>query len=308
MVIMNEMNKLSQFDLNLLLVFRVMDEVQHVTKASQILGMTQPAISHALRRLREFFNDPLFVRSSEGMVLTPLAQKLRDPIRAIVGDLQSKVLLQEDFSPKTLNRTFRIRTTDLVEGILIPKLMGLLEEKAPQSRLSILRTGTELPKRELETGHCDLAIAGFYGELTEGFYQQKLLLDHYVSCVSKEHPRIKSGKVSVEDFCEEKHILISPGGDLTGPIDKLLSKQKKARRVVVGASSFMVAGWILLETECVLTAPSRLISQFQKYLPIRAFTTPVKSDEIKIVQVWHERNQEDPAHQWFRSLVFSCLQ
>jgi DNA-binding transcriptional LysR family regulator len=101
----------------------------------------------------------------------------------------------------------------------------------------------------------------------------------------------------MDAYCRERHLLVAPGGDLTGHIDRELMRRKKERVVVAGTSSFMTTGWITAHSDCVLTAPSRMVRQFETYLPLKTFAPPVPIPYIKIVQVWHERNHQDPAHQ-----------
>jgi DNA-binding transcriptional LysR family regulator len=293
-------------DLNLLAVFRAVEETRHVTRAAKQLGVTQPALSQALRRLREELGDPLFLRTPRGMVLTPLAESIAVPIRETLTRIEHEVIERGPFRPATLERTFRLRSTDYLESLLSAPLVDALATEAPHVRFSLVAVGVELPKEELESGTCDLAIAGFFGELPDGFHQQVLFSDSFACAVSHQHPRIRR-PVDLDAFCAERHILVAPSGDLSGAVDRALAKRHRSRKVVVGASGFMAGGWLAARSEAILTAPSRLLQLLAEPFGLVTFPSPIELSPIKIAQVWHARNHQDAAHRWFRDLVKRTL-
>ncbi|MCX6119045.1 MAG: LysR family transcriptional regulator [Proteobacteria bacterium] len=306
---MNLADKIRGFDLNLLAVFAAIDEYRHITKAAKVLRMTQPALSHALARLRILMDDDLFVKSSKGMVPTPRASQLSQPVRSILSQFERDILGVEDFVPEKMQKVFRIHTTDLIDSLLLPALLKIFEKQAPKSRIISLSSPFALPREELEMGKSDLAVAGFFGNLPHGFYQQKLFSDVFVSAVRKDHPRLcKKKELSLSDFCEERHLLVSPGGELHSQVDEILAKKKLNRAVVAGLNAFMSSAWVLPETDCILTAPSRLVEQMAKVFPLKIMTPPMRIPEITIVQVWHDRNHHDAGHRWFREHIRSILQ
>jgi DNA-binding transcriptional LysR family regulator len=294
---------LARVDLNLLTVFRALDETRHVTRAARLLGLSQPALSHGLRRLRDAFGDPMFVRTPRGMALTPLAESLAVPIREALALLESEVLERGPFRPAVLSRTFRIRTTDYLEALVMPDLLAALGAEAPRVRVAALPVGTALPKAELESGACDLAVAGFFDDIPAGFQREALFDDTFACAVRKSHPRIRSREVTLEAFRAERHVLVAPGGELTGAVDRALARQKNRREVAVGTSAFLVAAWICARTTLVVTAPSRLLAHLAGPLGLRTFDPPLSMPAIHVVQVWHARSEADPAHRWFRDLV-----
>src|ERR1700722_5180200 len=168
---------LARVELNLLAVFRALEETRHVTRASRLLGLSQPALSHALRRLRDLFGDPMFVRTPRGMTLTPLAEALAGPIREALTQLERDVFERGPFRPADLARTFKIRTTDYLEALVAPALLAALATEAEHVRFSALPVGTSLPKADLESGACDLAVAGFFDDIPSGFPQEVLFED-----------------------------------------------------------------------------------------------------------------------------------
>lgn len=306
---MDIINKIRGFDLNLLAVFAAIDEHRHVTKAAKALGITQPALSHALGRLRLLLDDQLFVKSSKGMVPTPRAGQLSQPIRILLSSFERDVLGIETFDSKKIKRVFRLYTTDLIESLLFPALLKTINNDAPGVQIISRAASFSLPREDLELGTCDVAIAGFFGHLPDGFYQQKLFSDGFVSAVRKDHPRLgKKKELTLEEFCGERHLLAAPGGELRATVDELIKKKKRERLVIAGLNAFMSSAWIIPETDCIFTGPSRLIKQIGRAFPIHTLTPPVKIPDITIVQVWHERNNSDPGHRWLRDHIRQILQ
>lgn len=304
---MDLIGQLAAVDLNLLVVFRVLDETRHVTEAAKRLGITQPALSHALNRLRALFDDRLFVRTPTGMAPTPRAQSLAVPVRDVLRAVGEKVLKAEQFKPEKLERVFRIRTTDWLEALLAPELVTRFE-KAPGVQVALQPAGFSFPQGELESGFCDLGIAGFFGKMPSGFFQQKLFVDDFLCVVRSDHPLLRGSRsLSLEAYCRQSHILIAPGGELTGRVDLELKRQKRARRVAVGVSGFMSSLWAVKGSNCVMTAPGRLLTSFAEQVGLKVFSPPLKVPPTTIVQVWHERNHQDPAHRWLRESVYEAL-
>lgn len=295
----DHLKRLAQLDLNLLVVFKAIEEHRHVTRAASSLGISQSAVSHALGRLRQTFDDELYVKTPRGMVPTPRANALSPSVEELISALGEVFLGQEEFSPEKIHRVFRVQTTDLIEHLLLPSILKLQKDEAPGAQVSFRNVEFSLPKEALEEGTTDLAIAGFFGDLPDGFYKQKLFADSFRCCVRKDHPKVK-GRMTQQVYCALPHILIAPGGELTGQVDKVLARQKVSRQVAVGTSGFLAAGWAVARSDAVLTAPAKLIQGFEEYLPIRSFEVPFELSQITIVQVWHERQHRDPGHKWFR--------
>lgn len=299
---MNEIDQLktlSQLDLNLIVVLCALDDYRHVTRTATFLGISQSAVSHALSRLRAAFNDDLYVKTPRGMVPTPKAEVLAPRVKTLIAALSDVFLQQADFSPAGLKRTFRIQTTDLIENLLLPTVLKIRSSEAPNLQVSFRNVGFSLPKDELQDGSVDLAMAGFFGDLPDGFYRQRLFNDTFRCCVRKDHPGVAK-KLTLAAYCALPHILIAPAGELTGQVDKALARVGARRDVAVGTSGFLAAGWAVAQSDAILTAPARLIENFERYLPIRSFDVPVELPSIAIVQVWHERQHKDAGHKWFR--------
>ncbi len=304
-----DVRKLSRVDLNLLVTFHVLFENRHVTRAADQLGISQPALSHSLKRLRETLADPLFVKTPKGMIPTERAQKLAPIIASWLSDIDQTLLSAKDWSLSTAKRTFRIQSTDLIERLLLPSLITALEKDAQKTSVAFTTSQFSLPKEELESGTTDLAIAGFFDELPPGFYRQRVFSDVFQGAVRANHPRFrKKARISVEDLCAENHLIIAPGGSLSGQLDREFEKLGHSRRIVAGLSTFMSAGSILAETDAVLIGPSKMFQSFASSLNLKTFRLPIPLRPLQVVQVWHERNHKDAHHRWLRDQVKQILE
>jgi DNA-binding transcriptional LysR family regulator len=291
-------------DLNLLNIFGVLMLERNVSRAAKRLNLSQSTISHSLGRMRDMFGDELFVRVPRGIVPTPKAIALAPKVESLLKSAQLLFDDGEAFDPKKAVGTVRLATTEFFEHIALPKLIPMLREKAPHVVLRSISTQGQLPKEKMEQGLIDIGVAGFFGDLPEGFSQELIFEDDFLGVARKGHPILKTKK-TVHDYTSYDHILISPQGDLVGVVDKILGK-KNPRRVVAGISNFLTPGWIVADSDLILTAPSRLVNVFTKSLPVQSFDLPFKSPQISVMQVWHERTANEPLFKWFRSLVKNC--
>jgi DNA-binding transcriptional LysR family regulator len=302
-------SQLAQADLNLLTVFQAVDSERSVTRAARVLGLSQPAVSHALRRLRLVLDDALFVKTSTGLVPTPRATQIAEGVRAVLLQAGSLILEKHVFEPSKLQRNFRVWSTDMVQNFTAPGLLKIFENEAPLAQAAFMVGTLDLPRVDMEQGKIDLAIGGFFKELPDGFYQQTLFRESFVCAVRAGHPRLgRVRKIGLDAFCQERHLLIAPGGTLKGAVDTHLAKKKRKRFIAMGLAGFSSAAWVLSETDSILTAPSRLVRQFQQRFDLKVFEPPLPLPELNICQIWHERNNRDPAHRWFREQVCRVLQ
>lgn len=305
---MKDLRELSRIDLNLLVVFHALYENRHVTRAASHLRISQPALSHSLKRLRDTLDDDVFVKTPKGMVPTNRANTLAPIIKNLLERIDQTVLKGKTWNLSSEKRIFRIQSTDLIEHLLLPKLIEALQVEATATSVAFTTARFSLPKEDLETGVLDLAIAGFFGDLPAGFFRQKVFSDVFQVAVRSKHPRLgKKTKLSIEDLKSENHLIIAPGGELSGHIDRVLSKMGSSRRIIAGLSTFMGSGSILAETDCVLFGPSIMFRSFSNQLNLKAFTSPIDLPHLQIIQVWHDRNHHDSHHKWLREEVYRVL-
>lgn len=301
------MDNIKKLDLNLLVIFSCLCKERSTTKAALRLGLSQPAISHALTRLREQLNDPLFVRASKGLVPTDRALELEKPVLALLSQLDNVLGTPKEFIPLKANNIFRIATTDYFELVVLPRLLQRLEKEAPGVTIISRPTYGLLPKAELERGDYDIGVAGFYGKLPEGFMKQKLFNDDFVCASRKNHSRIRKN-LSLLQYAEEKHILISVHGDMKAKTKDILAKKNLNQHFSTGVASFLSPGWIITSTDLLLTCPRKLAEVYEKYLPLKIYELPFELSSISVIQVWHERCQKDPAHAWLRQMIYGVCQ
>jgi len=296
------MNILSK-DLNLLPVFQALNEERNVSRAAKRLHLSQPALSHALQRLREMFDDELFVRVARGVAPTPKALALAEPVDQMLTQARELWLGVDDFNPKNASGRLVIAATDFLEQIFAVELIAKVRREAPNVQILFRNTVGILPKAEMEKGQIDLAIAGFFGEVPEGFQEQQLMQYPYATVARAKHPEIAGSTLSLEQFLKAEHILVSLQGDFNGVIDRELAAKKLQRRVVLGVSSFMATLEIVSRSDLIATIPKMMADRQAKRFGLNVFAPPVKVAPIQMMQVWHTRTTRDPLRVWLRKVV-----
>jgi DNA-binding transcriptional LysR family regulator len=300
---MNIKNK----DLNLLLLFKVLYEELNVSSAANRLNLSQPALSHKLNKLRHEFADPLFVRAARGLTPTPKAISISAEILQLVSSLEGFYQHQSGTDFLTQADRLVIYSTDYIESLLLPDLLALLAEQAPQVQLVLRHTQGTLPKQQLERGECDLAIAGFYRDLPESFYQQKLQTEDFVVLMRRQHPFAKR-PLDLESYCQARHIVTTLTGDLDGLVDQELAKSGLKRQVCAGLSGFLSPAHIVDKNDVLLTCLKSVADIAQKANPdLLIKTCPVALPQVQISQVWHSRTQDDPLRRWLRQQIHQLL-
>jgi DNA-binding transcriptional LysR family regulator len=282
------------------MVFSALWRERNVTRAAKSIGMTQPALSRALSRMRVEFGDPLFVRSSSGVSPTARAIELSIELLTVIDSLEKVYSPGEKFDPSRIKRVFQIVTTDYFETLAVRRLIPIILKEAPGISLSFRPTDGSIPRDALEKGDADLCVSGVFERLGEGLHSEKIIHDRYCSVVRSTHP-VK--KWDLESFVLYPHVLMTPKGDMRGIVDDALNKKSKSRHIAIGCSNFLSAGWSISSSDMVLTAPEGVLDQMVEQLPLRKFDTPVKLPHLDIFQVWHARSDRDPAHQWLRQNI-----
>ncbi|WP_437780964.1 LysR family transcriptional regulator [Sorangium sp. So ce1097] len=290
---------LASIDLNLLVVFDALLAEGSVTRAAARVGLSQSAMSHALGRLRALIDDPVLVRTPRGMIPTPRAQELAGPIREALAQIEATVARSPRFDPATARRSFSVATVDYVELILLPRLVQKLFADAPFVDL-VARPYDSDMWGSMETGKVDLAI-GMFPSMPAGFYRQRLLEEHYMCVVRRNHPVVRS-KLTLKMYTSLPHALISPRGDGGGRVDEVLAEQGLSRRVALQIPHFLVAAHIVAQTDLVLTVPARIAQVFADMEALRVMKPPLELGGFSLDQVWHERQAKDPAHMWLRGI------
>lgn len=297
---MNKIN-IGKIDLNLLLIFHAVMEQKTTVKAAHLLGLSQPAISHGLNRLRDLLNDRLFVRASRGVIPTPKALEIEPIARELLERAEKIFLNSPKFEPIKAKNTFRIATTDYFEHLVMPFVFRKLEKEAPDITVICRPLDARLPESRLESGEFDLAIAGFFKDIPDSFIKQKLFSDDHVCIVNKNKTFGKT--LTLQKYAEQKHIISSPHGDLKTRSREILKKHGYDLQYVGGVSGFLSPARILSMTDLVMTCSRLLASTYAEAYPLKIYELPFQLMPFTLVQVWHERQQDDQAHKWFRGLI-----
>ncbi len=292
---------LSSIDLNLLIAFDTLMSTRNVTRAAEQLKVTQPAMSNILRRLRETLQDPVLVRTKEGMLPTRRALELIGPVRAGLGHLQSALHSTGGFDPALSTDTIRIATEDYCEFVLFPQIAERLCREAPGLKVQIRPISGRLPIRALQTGEVDLVVSPMFDTST-GMHCRKLFKEDFACLLRKGHPAVKK-RISLRRYASLKHVLVSPSGGTKSYIDDMLAERGMHREVALTTPHFLAAPFIVARSDYVLTALTRVAEAFAQQAPLSIYPSPLSIPKFWVHMTWHELNNEAPKHRWFRQLV-----
>ncbi|MFT5782267.1 MAG: DNA-binding transcriptional LysR family regulator [Pseudomonas sp.] len=294
---------LTKVDLNLFIVFDAIYTEANLTRAGQIVGITQPAVSNALSRLRETFNDPLFVRTAQGMVPTPMAQNIIGSVRNALQLLRVSVQESRIFNPLEANKTFHISMTDLVEAVLLPPLFQRLRRQAPGVQIESFLTRRRETTKELAAGRIDFAVdAPLNTDLQ--VRHVKLFEDRYVCAIRKGHPLAKE-KISLDEYLSLSHIHISSRRSGLGLVDLALGKMGLQRKVALRSQHYLMAHEVMQQTDMAMT----VAESFARRHALHVVELPVNSVPAQETHLyWHESTDQDPANRWMREQLIELSQ
>lgn len=288
-------------DLNLLRAFDAIATEGSVTVAGERIGLSQPAMSNALARLRQLFDDPLFVRTPRGMRPTPFAQQLAQPVREALRLIQTALQQHAGFEPKSSGNTFRFYMSDIGEMVFLPGLLERVKRDAPGVRIEVVRIPNKDAYTALEAGEIDLAV-GFLPGLTTGIRQQSLFREYYVCMLRADHP-VVGAKISARQFREAEHVLVSYAGTGHQVIEETFVEQGLSARIAVRVPHFLVVPMILARTDLIVTVPARVAALFAQLGNFKVLKLPLRLPNFEVRLHWHERFHQDPANRWLRQLM-----
>ncbi len=302
---------LNRIDLNLLVYLDVLLREQSVTRAAESLGITQPAMSNGLRRLRDLFNDPLLVRTSEGMTPTERAQQLRPMLREILGTVEKAVSPAATFDAASSDRGFRIVASDYAESTLLAPLVAHLREHAPAVTLDVL-TPSDVTFADLEQGKIDMAINRF-DQLPQSFHQVTLWRDGF-SCLLNAHNPILQG-FDLDSYLGAAHIWVSKTGmgvgrgvssgetHRLGWVDDALGEIGQQRKIRVFTRNYQVAAFLAQQPDLIATLPTRMAMLFADDPALAIRKPPFMVIPIELQMIWSPLLHHDPGHTWMRREV-----
>jgi len=290
-----------RYDLNLLPVFVTLMEERSVTRAAARLGITQPALSNALARLRETMQDQLFVRERYGIQPTPIALELAPVIAEALAKIDSAVLGQQDFDPANAERFFTIAPNGYVEFVLVPAVVARLRDVAPGIKLRLTPYGTDLAETGVVSGTTAMVI-GRIVDPPDNLVVQHLMDDGLACVVRADHPDV-GDSISRKQFEKLKHVNVLPPGRLRAGVFQALNQQGLKREVAVSVTSFLAVPELIAVTDYCATLPRLICRRLAHDARVKILPTPVDLGTFPMEMAWHVRYRNDPAHSWLRSVI-----
>ena len=290
-------------DLNLLKVLHALIEERNVTRAGERIGRSQPAMSNALNRLRAMFDDPLMVRGAGGLQLTPRAEALKDPLDAILHNIEDCLITDADFEPASAEGIFRIAAPDYISLPVMPKLAAYVSKTAPGMDIHVITEDREPALDALDKNRADIALGNF-SNVGNNTLKAPLFKEGFVCLVRKGHPALK-GIFTTEKMLSYPHLLVSAAGARAGIFDTILDQIDKKRRIAVSVSHFLPAPYLLEDSDMMgvfTRSVSRMLRQSFKLVECEL---PFAAAHFEASMVWHARSEKDPALRWLRAQIRS---
>jgi DNA-binding transcriptional LysR family regulator len=294
--------ELHELDLNLLVTFHQLLIERRVSKVAETLGVSQPAVSNSLARLRRLFGDELFLRTPKGMQPTPFAEQLAEPVGEALALIHGGVNQRSSFDPSTARRAFTIGMTDIGEICFLPALIERLRHAAPGVTLSTLRNTAVNLRDEMEAGKVDLAV-GLLPQLKAGFSQRRLFAQRYVCLLRRGHRLARRKTMSLDEFAAAEHLVVVSAGTGHGKVDELLQRSGVERTVRLTVPHYVGVGHILQGSDLVATVPERLADELVEPFGLAKLPHPARLPDVAINVFWHAKYHRSPANQWLRGIV-----
>jgi DNA-binding transcriptional LysR family regulator len=299
-------------DLNLLRVFDAVMAEGSATRAAEVLALTQPAVSQALRRLRAALGDDLFVRTPQGLRPTPRAEWLWPQVRAALAALR-QAIAPSGYDPLRDPAQWRLAMADATAALLVPGLITAIEQPAALVDLRVLPLTTRDPRSMLEAGEADLAL-GFFPTALPAIVAQgpDSLLRHarlydtrYVCVMRRGHP-LARGPLTLDDYCAAHHLMVSFSGRARGLVDQALTALGRQRRIVLTVNQFFTAGRAVARSDLLTVLPESFLDATGYLDELEIRDLPLALPPVHVEMLWHLRHDADPAHRWLREQVLAA--
>jgi DNA-binding transcriptional LysR family regulator len=293
------------FDLNLLSVVVALDESRSVTRAALSLGMSQPGLSTALARLRRQFNDPMFVRTTDGMRPTPRGLVIADEARNVLSRVNENVLNAPRFVPAETTTEFRLAMPDVAELTFLPLLIQAFRQLAPHASF---QTSSYEPQRlevAMETGQVDIALGYFPDLRSSGFFKQRLRMHGFSCMLRKGHPAASSLTKAL--FSELEHVVVDNPIRSQELVDDFLDRRSIFRKVRMRTTHYLTLPAFVASTDLVATVPTAVGLLFADLGQIELVSPPYDIPEFPIQQHWHKRYDQDPRNRWLREQLTKLI-
>lgn len=296
-------------DLNLLRVFDAVMTEQNLTRAASRLAMTQPAVSNALRRLRDSLGDELLIRTAHGVKPTPRAENLWPAVRQALSALEEAIAPEQNFDIANAHNTFRLAMADATAALWLPALVRSIEREAPKLTIRMVPLTTREPRPMLLRGDIDLAVgffpgvtaqlAGGQGTSVSPIRHEQLYSGRYVCVMRKDHP-LAQEELTVDSYCDANHLLVSFSGRAHGLVDEALAKIGRERRILLTVNQFFTAGRVVATSDLITVLPRHLIASTGITGALITKELPFDLPNVHVDMLWHERDTRSPAHKWLR--------
>jgi DNA-binding transcriptional LysR family regulator len=300
------MVNISRIDLNLFVVFDAIYTERGITRASETLKLSQPAISHALGRLRELIGDPLFVRQGNAVTPTPLAHELIGPIRRALGEIERSLIQLSEFDPKVSQRDFKIGMRHIIESALIPSLMNQIKDAAPEVKISAVHHNRAVFQTQLASDAL-AAVVDVMLPLSHNIHQKFLGGGKFVVVARKDHPLVK-GEISMATYLEHDHVLASSRPSGPGMEDLELARLGFQRKIKLRCQHYWTACKVVSTSNMLLTMPERYAQSTNMPLENQIVPFPLDISSQDIFLYWHASADNDPANRWLREQIVDSFQ
>ncbi|WP_199610349.1 LysR family transcriptional regulator [Flocculibacter collagenilyticus] len=297
---------ITQLDLNLMQVFLQIYENKSLSLAAEHLNLSQPAISHSLKKLRDYFDDPIFVRSRGGMVATPFSDGIYPNVKQAITLLQTPILAHKTFSPEQCNTVIKVAVSDFNGAFLLPKLAVYLSEHAPNVELQVVHLDRDTVHQHLASGKLDFAIGSLFAIADAGLYQTRLFEDNYVCVVSNKHSHIQN-TLSFDDYITAQHVIFSVEEKGVRDSDAYLKQQQQTRRVVMRVPYAANIVKIVEQTDYICALPTKIATAYCQGLAVKQFPFPFSIPHYQVNLYWHQRTDCSAQHKWFRQTLKSLM-
>lgn len=295
------------FDLNLLRVLVALERTRNVTRAAEMLGMSQSGFSTALARLRKHCGDPLFVRSADGMRPTPRAERMVGNAQAVLAQVSEGVLGEPEFRPDQSHTQFHLAMADVAEIVILPRLLSRLQQLAPQIKLSCASYATSELTAGLADGSIDLAV-GYFPDLDgDAFFRQRFYTHTYACMARRGHPLLSGKKrgsaMSMQDFLAQGHAVVGSPARSNTLLEQFLERKGLRRNVVLRTPHHLALPAVIENTDLIATLPLAAGARFAQAGTVQLLRLPFEPPSFGVQQHWHRRVHQDPRHRWLRELM-----
>lgn len=299
---------LKSVDLNLLVSFDALISERNVSRAAEKIGVTQSALSHALKRLRAMFGDPLLRRGPRGMEPTERAVMLREPVKAVLAEIQSIVSTRIVFDPATTRRTFKLSMSDAMNVEALPLIVRSLRKVAPNIDLLVTTSGPRDACTRVLNDEVEMAI-GVFPHIPPGITHRELYRDDLVCVADKNNPRLKRGRMDEKAYLASPHVTVAPNLDSGVQLDDIFSAMGLPRRVVATVPHYTAAPGLVRGTDLVAHTRRRLVHVLRTSANLVVFPIPApfRVPELLFEQIWHPRYERDAGHRWLRDLILNTI-